>query len=221
MIFKTQSLHVLLITTFFLFFNVAPADANTLGKSDKKSKPIKILVLGDSLTEGYGVAKKDAYPAQLETLLSEKLKDKTTKVINAGSSGSTSASAKGRIQWHLRAKPKLVIFSLGANDGLRGLKIDSTRKNLETAIKIAQKSQVKIILSGMMLPHNYGKKYRTEFENLFKELSKKHNVALVPFLLKDVGAQKEMNLPDGIHPNEKGHKKIAETLLPYVLKEIQ
>jgi acyl-CoA thioesterase-1 len=181
-----------------------------------EDSPVRILILGDSLTEGYGVSKKDAFPAILENLLnknsSKKANAKKFKVVAAGSSGSTSASAVKRLKWHLKAKPSLLILALGGNDGLRGLKPKATQDNLDKAIDFAKSKNIKVILAGMKIPTNYGKDYRKDFEKTYTELVKKHNLEFIPFLLKDVGGVKKLNLADGIHPNEEGHKIIAKTL---------
>ncbi len=178
----------------------------------------KVLILGDSLTEGYGVALKKAYPSLLEKILTQK--GHSVKIINAGSSGSTTASAYSRMLWHLKGKPDILLLALGANDGLRGVNLKSTQANLEKTILLAQKNGLKVILAGMKIPINYGPQYRGNFEALFKNLAKKHNITLIPFLLKGVGGHRKLNLPDGIHPNIKGHKKIAETVLPYIEGEL-
>ena len=170
----------------------------------------RILIIGDSLTEGYGVSKKSAYPAQLEKLLTAN--QKAYKVVNAGSSGSTTASAVTRMKWHMRKTPKIVILALGANDGLRGTPVEATKKNLSKAIDIALKKKVVVYLAGMKIPMNYGKKYRADFEKVFTDLAKEKKIKFIPFLLKGVGGEPDLNLADGIHPNEKGHKKIAQTV---------
>lgn len=175
-------------------------------------KPVKtILILGDSLTEGYGVEKEDAFPAQLQKILEDSGKN-NVKVKAAGSSGSTSASALKRLKWHLRKKPDYLILALGGNDGLRGLKPEVTKENLSKAVKLAKSKKVKVFIAGMKIPLNYGDDYRTRFEKTFTDLAKEEKVSLIPFLLEGVGGKKELNLADGIHPNEKGHKIIAKTV---------
>ena len=176
----------------------------------------KIVVLGDSIADGFGVAKERAYPALLESSL--KAKGHSVQVINAGISGSTTASALSRLKWQLRDKPKILVLELGGNDGLRGIDVDASKQNLSKAILLATKSGVQVLLTGMKLPQNYGKKYRLQFESMFQDLSKKHKTAFMPFLLEGVGGVPEFNLADGIHPNEKGHQKIADNLLPYIEK---
>ncbi len=175
----------------------------------------RLLIIGDSLTEGYGVQKQDAFPNQLQILLDQK--NKNIEVISAGISGSTSASAIKRLQWHMKKKPNILILALGANDGLRGLKPEMTKKNLDQAIKLATSKGVLVYLAGMKLPLNYGQEYRLAFESTFSDLVKENKIKKIPFLLDGVGGRKDLNLDDGIHPNEKGHKIIAK----YILKNIQ
>ncbi len=170
-----------------------------------------IVVLGDSLTEGYHLSKEEAFPHLVEEEL--KKKGKEVKVINAGSSGATSASGLKRLDWYLRAKPDILILILGANDGLRGLKNSDTEKNLSGVIEKAQSKNITVILGGMQMPTNYGAEYRREFAAIYPRLAKKYNIRLIPFILEGVGAVPEMNLPDGIHPNAKGHKLMAQTVL--------
>ncbi len=170
----------------------------------------KILVLGDSLTEGHNLNESASFPSQLEVLI--KSKGFNYEVINGGVSGSTTASGLSRLTWFLKAKPKLIIVALGANDGLRGVKLSDSKKNLEEIIKKGQNSGAKIILAGMQIPPNYGPEYTAQFKTLFNDLSKKHKTELIPFLLKNVAGQKDLNLEDGIHPNKKGYKIIAETV---------
>lgn len=177
------------------------------------AEPIRrILALGDSLTEGYGIAPEDAYPEVLERLLKQG-GQASIEVINAGISGSTSASAVGRLKWHLRAKPDLVILALGANDGLRGLNLDETRKNLAATIELAKKNGIQVLLAGMQIPPNYGKEYTRKFEAMFPSLAAEYRVPLIPFLLQGVGGEPKLNLEDGIHPNEKGHQRLARNVL--------
>jgi acyl-CoA thioesterase I len=170
-----------------------------------------IVFLGDSLTEGYQLAKQEAYPSLIENEL--KLKKMDIKVINAGESGATSASGPKKIKWYLKTKPDVLVLALGANDGLRGLRLSETEKNLSLVIDMALEARVKVLLIGMKMPINYGEPYRTQFQDLFKKLAVKFKLELVPFLLEGVGGRPEMNLTDGIHPNPAGHKVMAKTVL--------
>ena len=179
-----------------------------------------ILFLGDSLTEGYGIEQKNSYPMVIERkLISNNYQD--IKIINAGISGSTSATALSRLKWYLPINLNIMVLALGANDGLRGLSVMQMRKNIANTIELAQKNNIQVILAGMKIPPNYGLQYTKKFENTFNQLAKKYNIPLIPFLLKDVATIKSLNLPDGIHPNEKGQKIIAKNVYPYIVKEIK
>ncbi len=169
-----------------------------------------ILFLGDSLTEGYQLAKEDAFPAVIERNLKAKFPE--IKVINGGVSGATTASGPKRLNWYMKAKPDIMVLALGANDGLRGLHLKESEKNLSAVIEKAKSSGIKVLLVGMKMPTNYGEPYRTNFEKLFPVLAKRYQLPLVPFLLEGVGGVPKLNLPDGIHPNVEGHKIMAKTI---------
>lgn len=171
----------------------------------------KLIVLGDSLTEGYGVSKAAAYPALLEKKLHDVGKKEWT-VINAGVSGSTTASAISRMKWLFKSKPDAVLLVLGANDGLRGLKVEESQKNLATAIEYANQQKVRVVLGGLYMPPNYGATYTGQFKKMYESLSKKYNLTFIPFVLDKVAGDPKYNLADGIHPNEEGHKLIAENI---------
>jgi len=183
----------------------------------------KILCLGDSLTEGYGIETHQAWPALLEAGLKEKgLLD--VEIINAGVSGAVSASGLSRLRWSLKAGPDLVFIALGANDGLRGLPTGQMERNLDVllqeAIKILGDPQ-KVIFAGMKVPPNYGLEYSRHFEEVYLKLADKYQIHFVPFLLEDVAGDKTLNLPDGIHPNAQGHQIIMSKLLPTFLKALK
>jgi acyl-CoA thioesterase-1 len=175
-----------------------------------------ILCLGDSLTEGYGVDPRSAWPALLEQRLRD-LGRSDVRVVNAGISGATSASAVSRLRWQLRARPDVLILALGANDGLRGLDLEQTRRNLGEAIALAKQSGLRVLLAGMKIPPNYGPAYTRDFERLFPDLAEREGVALIPFLLEGVAADPRFNLPDGIHPNAAGYERVVETVLERLL----
>jgi acyl-CoA thioesterase-1 len=179
-----------------------------------------ILCLGDSLTEGYGLAPEHAYPSVLERRL-HAAGQRGTRVLNGGISGSTSASAVSRLEWQLRAAPDILILALGGNDGLRGLDLAATRRNLSAAIELAKGRGVRVVLAGMKLPPNYGPAYTGDFERLFPELAAEHDVALIPFLLEGVAARPGLNLPDGIHPNAEGYLRVAENVLEVLLPMLE
>jgi acyl-CoA thioesterase-1 len=201
-------LRLFFLISFFSGVSLAaeprPADVQTL----------RFVIIGDSLVEGYGVSRKQAFPALLEPKL--KKLDSRWQVINAGISGSTSGSALGRVRWQLREPPDLLMLVLGANDGLRGLPVEAMKENLGKAIDAAKEQKVPVVLAGMQMPPNYTKEYREAFAKAFVELGKLSGVTLVPFLLEGVAGAKDLNLADGIHPNEKGHTKIANTVFKII-----
>jgi len=169
---------------------------------------LKIIFLGDSLTEGYGVPKAKAFPSLVETQLKAD-GFSTAEVINAGISGSTTASGESRLRWYLKSRPDIVLVALGGNDGLRGTPVEETKKNLEKIILLARKHQIQVLLAGMQMPPNYGAKYTQQFRGLFYELAQTYHLPMIPFLLEGVAGDPQLNQEDGIHPNETGHRKIA------------
>ena len=173
----------------------------------------KILILGDSLTEGYGVEKEDAFPALLDSML--KSWDGRYQVVNGGSSGSTSASGIRRLKWYEKAGPDIVLLALGSNDGLRGVKVEETRRNVEEAILFCRARNWKVMMAGLKVPPNYGAEYAGAFERIYPDLAAKHDLPIVGFLLEGVAGEPGMNLPDGIHPNEAGHQRIAGNLFRF------
>lgn len=171
-----------------------------------------ILFFGDSLTAGYGLSPEEAFPALTEKLLIKN--GKSVKVVNAGLSGETSAGGLSRLDWILKQPVEVFVLELGANDGLRGLPLDQTKKNLQSIIdKVKTKyPQTKIVLAGMMVPPNMGNEYTNQFQKIFPELAKKNNATLIPFLLNGVAGDSKLNQADGIHPNIEGHKIVANTV---------
>lgn len=188
-----------LIISFLLLFQA--------GNSTKT-----ILFYGDSLTAGLGLTTEEAFPALVEKKF--KQLGKPCKVINAGLSGETSAGGLSRLEWVLRQPVDVFVLELGANDGLRGLPIEQTQRNLQAIIdKVKAKyPKVKIVIAGMMVPPNMGPDYTSKFRKIFPELAKKNNATLIPFLLQDVAGNEKLNQADGIHPNVEGHKIVAENV---------
>ncbi len=179
----------------------------------------KLLVLGDSLTEGYGIDREASFPALLQSHL-VKAGQKDLLVVNGGVSGSTTAGGLARLAWLLKGNPTHVIVALGANDGLRGLKLEDSEKNLDLIISACQGQKIKVMLVGMKIPPNYGKDYTDRFEAIYPRLAKKYHIPFIPFLLEGVAGQQKLNLSDGIHPNEAGHLVIATNLFKPVLEFI-
>ena len=181
-------------------------------QDQKREESRVILFFGTSLTAGMGLDPNDAYPA----LIQEKLDslDLPYRVVNAGLSGETTASGRNRIGWVLNQEVDIFVLELGANDGLRGVPLGETRKNLQAIIDTirSKNAETKIILAGMQIPPNMGQEYTSEFRNIFPELSKKNNTRLIPFLLENVGGNPELNQQDGIHPTAKGQKILAENV---------
>ncbi len=178
-----------------------------------------ILIFGNSLTAGLGVEPDEAFPA----LIGNKIDSLNLpyEVINAGLSGETTAAGKERINWLLKQKVDVFVLELGANDGLRGIPLTETRKNLQSIIDQvkAKYPDAKQVITGMEVPPNMGSRYASEFRVIFPELAKKNNMALVPFLLDKVGGVPELNQSDGIHPTPEGHKILAENVW-VVLKDL-
>jgi acyl-CoA thioesterase-1 len=179
---------------------------------------MSILILGDSLAEGYGLDESMAFPRVVEKKLIEKKKN--VKVINGGVSGATSASGIQRLKWHLKKPVDVLLLELGANDGLRGLSVPDTKKNLKEIIKFAKEKKVKVMLLGILMPPNYGADYTGQFEKMYKDVAKEEKVPFLPFLLDGVAGNAKLNLPDGIHPNQKGHEVIAEKVVNFLEKNI-
>ncbi len=179
--------------------------------------PLKtILFLGDSLTAGYGLYPEEAYPA----LIQEKIEKAGLpyRVVNAGLSGDTTAGGLRRTDWLLRQKVDILVLALGANDGLRGLTVESTRQNLEAIIERmrSKNPEVKILLAGMQIPPNLGAEHTTAFREIYPSLAEKNDVGLIPFLLEGVAADPELNQADRIHPNVQGQEIVAKTVWHYL-----
>ncbi|HLL43246.1 MAG TPA: arylesterase [Segetibacter sp.] len=177
-----------------------------------KSQGKTILFFGNSLTAGYGVDPSEAFPAVIQNKIDSL--NLPYKVVNAGVSGETSSGGNGRIDWILSQPLNIFVLELGANDGLRGIPLDETKKNLQAIIdKVKAKyPDAKLVLAGMQIPPNMGQKYANEFKDMFPQLAKKNDMTLIPFLLQGVGGEVKLNQQDGIHPTEEGHKIVAENV---------
>ena len=183
------------------------------------AKDDTILFLGDSLTEGLGVNKEDAFPSLVENMIHSKFKKDIT-VINGGVSGSTTSDGLSRLKWYMKKKPYLILLALGANDGLRGLNLKQSQKNLEEIINYAQKSKAKVLLAGMLMPPNYGPEYTQRFEKMYQQIKAKYKLRSMPFLLEGIAGKKEFNQRDGIHPNVEGHKYIAKKVFEFIKEDL-
>lgn len=168
-----------------------------------------LVVLGDSLSAGFGVDPAEAWPARIqEWIRGARL---PWKLVNAGVSGDTTAGGLRRLDWVLRRPVDALLIELGGNDGLRGLPLEATRTNLQAVIERtrAKYPEARIVIAGMKMPDNLGEAYTRQFEGLFRDLAEKHRLVLIPFLLDGVGGRPELNLPDQIHPNAEGHRRVA------------
>lgn len=175
---------------------------------------VRIAVLGDSLTAGYGIGSEQAFPARLEEALRQR--GFPVEVTGAGVSGDTTAGGRARLDWTLNDDPGLVIVELGGNDALRGLDPGQTRENLDDILTRLQASGVEVLLAGMRAPRNLGRDYYTKFDRVYPELAERHGVPLYPFFLEGVAGRPELNLDDGIHPNAAGVEVIVRGILPLV-----
>ena len=177
-----------------------------------ETSPKRLVILGDSLTAGYRIAKANAYPALLEAKLNANGTE--WKVANGGRSGDTTKNGLARLRWLMKKPADILMIALGGNDGLRGLASDEMRKNLKAMIDLARKTKpdVQIVLAGMQMPDNMGVEYVKAFQAVFPELAKEEKVTLIPFLLEGVAGDDALNQEDRIHPNEDGHKKMTETV---------
>jgi acyl-CoA thioesterase-1 len=187
-----------------------PEEKPTAQNSVDKNAP-KIVAFGDSLTAGFGLTEKESYPS----LLQEKMKANGLNylVINAGSPGDTTEIGLNRLNWTLKTeKIEIMILELGANDMLRGVPVAETRKNLEEIIKKVQSKNIKILLCGMFAPTSYDADYQKETRQMYLDLVKKYKLAFMPFFLDGVALKKNLNQPDGIHPNAEGTKIVAENV---------
>jgi acyl-CoA thioesterase I len=196
----TRNLQIIFLAFCFLIVR---------GLSMAAPTPGIILFLGDSITAGYGLDLEQAFPA----LIQEKIDAKrwNFKVVNAGQSGDTSAGGLSRLEWLLKNRVDVLVLELGANDGLRGLPTETTRKNLQAIIDRTKGKypEAKVIVAGMKVPPNMGGDYGRKFEAVFGDLAKKNKAVLIPFVLEGVGGSRELNLADGIHPTAKGHEIVA------------
>jgi len=170
----------------------------------------RIVVLGDSLTAGLGLAKDDAYPALLQQRLNEE--ELNYDVVNAGVSGDTSAGGLSRLDWALDGDVHVLVVALGGNDGLRGLAPDELKRNLAQIIERAQARGITVVLAGMEAPPNFGRDYSTRFHNVYSALARQYHVALVPFLLNGVAGSETLNQRDGIHPTRQGARIVANNV---------
>jgi acyl-CoA thioesterase-1 len=224
---KSRFYEVALVLLFGISSFLSSCDSNSEKKelsaseqtADFKAKKT-ILFFGNSLTAGYGIDPEESFAGRIQTRLDSLKKD--FHVINGGLSGETTAGGLSRLDWFLEEEPYLFVLELGGNDGLRGIALSETKKNLLGIIDKVQTKypNAKIILAGMQIPPNMGKKYTDEFKAIYPAVAKEKNIELIPFLLEGVAGNPDLNLPDGIHPTPEGHRIVMETLWPYISKAL-
>lgn len=178
-----------------------------------------IVALGDSLTAGYGVKEKEAYPARLEKKLRES--GHLWRVINAGISGETSDETLARLNSVLELKPAIVILEIGVNDGFQGSDPMTIRNNIGEIVRILKKEGVSVLLAGMRMFDNVRPDYNRAFAAIYQEVAKEQDLALMPFFLKGVAGDPSLNRLDGVHPTAKGYRIVADSVYPYLLKIIE
>jgi acyl-CoA thioesterase-1 len=186
-----------------------------LGAIPAQAAEIRLMMLGDSITAGYGLARGQALPARLEAAL--RARGRAVRVIDAGVSGDTTAGGRARLDWALAENPHAVIVALGGNDGLRALEPRSSRANLAAILDALAAKNLPTMLTGMLAPPNLGAEYGREFASSFSDLARERpGVVFYPFLLEGVAGDLSLNQPDGIHPNVAGVEELVRRMLPYV-----
>ena len=188
-----------------------PAAGGQRPADSAATRPV-ILFLGTSLTAGLGVDPDSAYPAVLQRKLDSL--GLAYRVQNGGVSGETSAGLRRRLGWMLAGELRVVVVETGANDGLRGLDVDSTRANLEAIVDSVRTRdrRTTVVLAGMEAPPNMGPQFTARFRALFQDIASRKDVVLIPFLLEGVGGVDSLNQPDGIHPTPAGHRILADNV---------
>ncbi len=180
----------------------------------RAEEPMVLVMLGDSLTAGYGLEEDQALPVKLEETLREQ--GYVVEIRNAGISGDTTAGGRERIAWSVAEDVDVVVVALGGNDTLRGIPPTETQKNLESIVTQLKKRKVDIVLAGMLALPNYGPEYGEEFNAIYPALAERHGVPLYPFLLDGVAGDPSLNQADGIHPNEAGVAIIVKKMASYL-----
>ncbi|HYS47044.1 MAG TPA: arylesterase [Rhizomicrobium sp.] len=186
------------------------------GAGQAFAAPVKILALGTSLTQGYGLPPGTEFTVQLQAALKRSGIDAV--VTNAGVSGDTSAGGLARLDWSLADHPDAVILELGGNDMLRGIAPAETEKNLRVILARLKAAHVKTLLTGMHAQRNLGAEYVQQFDAIYPRLAKDYNVLFYPFILDGVALNPKLNQADGMHPNPAGVKVIVTRILPLVKK---
>jgi len=193
---------------------VAAAVTGLVTYAPAAEHPVNIVAFGDSLTAGYGLRASEAFPEQLQRALDAK--GLAVKVVNAGVSGDTAAAGLSRLDWSVPDGTQAVILELGANDALRGLDPEITRKALDTILRRLKARRISVLLCGMIAPPNLGSEYGRAFNSIYPDLATQTGAILYPFFLTGVAADPKLNQRDGLHPTAAGIAAIVERILPYV-----
>jgi acyl-CoA thioesterase-1 len=204
----------ILLSIVLAVFVATPVLAQTRPAAKVASGPVRILALGTSLTQGYGLPPGTEIPVQLQAAL--KAAGINATVINAGVSGDTSADGLSRLDWALAEKPDAAILELGSNDMLRGLPPEHTEKNLRGILAKLKAAKIPVLLCGMGAQRNLGPEYVKRFDGIYPKLAKEYGALFYPFMLEGVAMKRELNQADGIHPNPAGVKVIVNRMLPLV-----
>jgi acyl-CoA thioesterase-1 len=186
------------------------------------ARDLTVLAFGDSLTAGYGLRSSEGFAPQLEDVLQRN--GLRARVINAGVSGNTAGQGRARLKWTLdgmKVKPDLAIVALGANDMLRGLPPSRTREDLDAIMAEFKRRDIPVVMAGMLAPPNLGMRYMTEFNSIFPDLARKYGAPLYPFFLAGVAGDPKLNLPDRVHPNFQGIKKMVSGIAPTVIRALE
>jgi len=170
----------------------------------------RIVFLGDSLTAGYGLPRDQSVPSLIAAHLARE--GYAYDVVNAGVSGDTSAGGLSRLNWSLDGPVEVLVIELGANDGLRGLPVVAMKRNIAEIITRAQQRGIRVVLTGMEAPPNYGPAYTGEFRRAYQDLAREFKVVFVPFYLQGVAGIPSLNIADGIHPNPQGARIVEQTI---------
>jgi len=193
---------------------LAPAAAVAQTTAARETRPVKMVVLGDSLSAGLGLSAPAAFPARLQKALQSK--GIAVDMVNAGVSGDTSSGGRDRLDWSVPEGTEAVVLELGANDALRGTDPAVTRAALTDILTRLKARKIVVLLCGMLAPPNYGQEYAARFNAIYPELSKSFDVPLYPFFLEGVAADARLNQPDGLHPTAGGVDVIVKNILPMV-----
>jgi acyl-CoA thioesterase-1 len=204
------------VNAIWLILSIFLTGINGIGSA--YAKPVKILAIGTSLTQGYNLPPGTDFTAVLQVQLRAKGYDAT--IVNAGVSGDTSAGGLARLEWALAEPVDAAIVELGSNDALRGLGVEQTQANLDQVLSKLKARRIAVLFTGMKAPRNLGPEYVAAFDAIYPALAKKHDVLFYPFFLEGVAADLKLNQRDGIHPNEQGTLVIVRGILPYVEKLI-